>query len=148
MKCRFPVAHVNGVTIAVLPCQDNGEYIGLLLHPGPNDNAQAPSRKLYYVSWSFSLSTRSEYWSGRLAFLGSDIDNLRFRGRAVTATWQDIHIAAHPPTTGRTDGAHLLQGFLPDVSPTAFRVPRTLMQTLGTLGFFRAPRILRGLARR
>ena len=72
----------------------------------------------------------------RLACLGGDDDNLRFRGKPVAATWREIYIAAHPPTTGRTDGAHLLRRFLPDVAPTAFRVPRTLVQALGALQFF------------
>ena len=140
MKCHFPVAEVGGVTIAVLPCQFDGERLGLLLHPPPDDQTQGPSRKLYYVSWAFRLPAGSGYDSDlmRLACLGGDDDNLRFHGNPVAATWRDIYIAAHPPTTGRRDGAHLLHGFLPDVAPTAFRIPRTLMQTLGALQFFPA----------
>ena len=136
MKCHLPVAEVDGVTIAVLPCKMNGERLGLLLHPPPNDQTQGPSRQLYYVSWPFREPTGSGYDVLRLACLGGDDDNLRFRGKPVAATWRDIYIAAHPPTTGRRDGAHVLQGFLPDVAPTPFRIPRTLIQTLGALSFF------------
>ena len=135
MKCRFQVAEVDGVTIAVLPCQHKGERLGLLLHPAPNDQTQGPSRQLYRVTWTFRQPTGSRYKLKRLACLGSDIHNLRFRGKPVTPTWQEIYITAHPPTTGRRDGAHILQRFLPDVAPTAFRVPRTLLQTLTALGF-------------
>ena len=141
MRCHFQVAQVDGIAIAVLPCQRKGEYIGLLLHPSPSDQNQAPLRQLYYVSWSFLKSTGSRSGNRRLACLGSDIDNLSFRGKPITATWQEIYIAAHPPTTGRRDGAHLLQRFLPDIAPTTFRVPRTLMQTLGALGFFPTTRM-------
>ena len=138
MKCHLPVAQVNGVTIAVLSCQMNSERLGLLLHPAQvqNDQTQGPSRQFYYVSWSFgSMRIGVGHGTLRLACLGDDDDNLRFRGQHVTATWCDIYIAAHPPTTGRRDGAHLLQGFLPDVAPTPFRIPRTLMQMLGVLEF-------------
>ena len=135
MKCHLPVAEVNEVTIAVLPCQFNGERLGLLLHPPPNDQTRGPSRKLYYVSWPFREPTGSECEAKRLACLGSDDDNLRFRGKPVAAIWREIYIAAHPPTTGRRDGAHLLQEFVLDVAPTVFRIPRTLMQTLGALEF-------------
>ena len=138
MKCRFPVFHVDEVTIAVLPCQHKGERVGLLLHPGPKEQTQGPSRQLYYVSWPFRKPTVSRYEYRRLACLGSDIRSVCFRRNIVTATWQDVYIAAHPPTTGRRDGAHLLQRFVPDISPTAFRVPRTLIQALGALGFFPA----------
>ena len=136
MKCRFPVVQVDGVTIAILPCRRDGEHLGLLLHPGPKDPIQGLSRQVYYVSWLFSKPTGSDYWSTRLASLGNDMHNLRFRGKPVNPSWQDMYIAARPPTTGRRDGAHLLQRFLLDVSPTAFRVPRALMQSLGALGFF------------
>ena len=136
MKCRFPVAEVDGVIIAVLPCEWNHERLGLLLHPAPNNQTHGPSGELYYVSWSFPLQTEPGNDLLRLACLGGDIHNLRFRGKHVAVKWRDIYIAAHPPTTGRRDGAHLLQGFLPDVAPVRFWIPRTLMQTLGMLEFF------------
>ena len=134
MKCHFPVAEIDGVTIAVLPCEEGGERLGLLLHPAPD--VKFVKTALYYVSWAFRKPTGSGYGLKRLACLGSDDDNLRFRGKIVSTTWCDIYIAARPPTIGWTDGAHLLQGFVPDVAPTAFRIPRTLMQTLGALQFF------------
>lgn len=135
MKCRLPVAEVDGVTVAVLPCQEDSGLLGLLLHPAPNEYIQGPSSQLYYVSWSFSKSTGSEYGGKRLACLGSDAHNLQFRGKPVDVTWHTIYIAAHPPTAGRRDGAHLLQEFIPDVAPMTFRIPRTLLQTLGALEF-------------
>ena len=136
MKCRFPVAKVDGVTIAILPCKWNHRQLGLLLHPAPADKTQGPSPQIYYVSWSFRQKPGSRYDLFRLASLDGDVHNLCFRGKPVTTTWCNVCVAAHPPTTGRRDGGHLLQGFVPDVLPTAFRVPRTLMQTLGALEFF------------
>ena len=97
MKCRFPVADIDGITIAVLPCQQNGGRLGLLLHPAP-DEAHTLPRQLYYVSWSFLMPTGSGYGAKRLADIGRDAHNLRFRGKPVTAKWRDVYIAAHPPT--------------------------------------------------
>ena len=77
MKCRFPVTEVDGITIAVLPCQENADRLGLLLHPASNDRTQSSSRQLYHVSWSFRERTGSGYDLFRLACLGGDVDNLR-----------------------------------------------------------------------
>ena len=136
MKCRLPVAEVDGVTIAVLPCQMDDEYLGLLLHQPPSEETQIPSRQLYYISWTFRDPQVSEYLILRQACLGGDFNNLQFRGKPVTPTWCDIYIAIHPATIGRRDGAHLLQHFVPDVAPSPFQIPRTLMQTLVALNFF------------
>ena len=83
MKCHFPVAEVDGVTIAVLPCTLNGERLGLLLHPAPNDKTQDSSRQLYYVAWSFRKRHETNYVAWRLARLGGDTHNLCFRGKPV-----------------------------------------------------------------
>ena len=136
MKCRFPVAKVDEITIAVLPCQKDDEYLGLFLHPAPKDNAQASSRQLYYTSWSFHDSTGSRYELLRLVSLGSDVQHLCFRDKPIVTTWKDIYIMAHPPMTGRRESAHLLQRFHPDVAPRPFWIPRTLMQRMGALEFF------------
>ena len=141
MKCRFPVAEVDGITIAVLPCKENDKCLGLLLHPALSDGTQHTSRRLYYVSWPFRERTGSGYKLSRLTYLVGKYPHLRFRRQSIAATWCDIYIAAHPLTTERRDGAYLLQGFLPDVAPSAFRIPRTLLQTLGVLTFF--PRAMR-----
>ena len=126
---------MDGVTIVVLPCKENDEHLGLILHPAQDDETRSPSHRLHYVTWTFYLPTVSVYWTSRLACLGDDPYNLRFCGKRITPTWKGIYIAAHLPTTERRDGAHLLQRFVPDVAPTAFRVPRTLMQALDALGF-------------
>ena len=85
MKCHFPVAEVSGITIAVLPCQERTERLGLLLHPAPKDDTSDPSRQLYYLSWSFRQLAGSGYRPMRLACLGRNTDGLRFRGRAIDA---------------------------------------------------------------
>lgn len=143
MKCRFEVAVVNGVPLAILPCQKEDEFLGLLLHPSPNDQIHGSSSQIYYVSWPFRLPNVSGYRAFRVACLGRDAHNLQFRGESVAATWRDIYIMAHPQTAaGWGDSANLLQGFLPDIAPTAFRIPRTLLQTLGSLEFFTTTRMV------
>ena len=134
-KCRFPIAEVDGITIAVLLCQAEAEHLGLLLHPAPDNEILDPSHKLYYVSWAFCQQNGHGYES-RVAFLGGDLHDLRFRGQRVTATWREIYIITHPSKTGRRDGVHLLHGFQPDVALIPFRIPQTLLRTLGALGFF------------
>ena len=139
MKCRFPVAKVDGITIAILFCQNSRtgseENLGLLLHPAPDYEVLDLSRELYYVSWAFRQQDGSGHEARRLASLGTDSNLMHYRGKTITATWRDIYIVAHPSTRGRTDGAHLLQRFIPDIAPTPYHIPRALMQTLSALKF-------------
>ena len=135
MKCRFPVAEVDGVTIAVLLCETTEEHLGLFLHPAPRSEVLDPTREAYSVSWAFREGDHGHI-SKRVACLGGDLYNLRFRGKPVDATWRDIYIIEQPRTTSRSDGAHLVQSFFLDITPIPFRVPRSLLQALSALELY------------
>lgn len=135
VRCRFPLAEVEGITIAVLLCQSADQHYGLLLHPAQDEELQDPSRRTYYVSWSFKSSTVILPY--RIAELGNDLYNLRFRGKPVVATWRDINICASPPLDSSLEPAHLILRFIPDcLSLVPFRVPRWLIGVLRSLDFF------------
>ena len=131
MKCRLPVAEVDGITIAVLLVQTALNHVGLLLHPAPNNELQDPNRGTYYVSWVFTGIPRGIY--ARLANLGDNLYNLRFRGMSLYPKWRDILIRAQPRAKDRSDGAHLVLRFTPDISPAPFRIPRCIMHALAAL---------------
>ena len=135
MKCRFPVAEVDGITIAVLLCETPEQHLGLLLHPAPDTEALDQTRKTYCVSWAFQEGELA-HTTRRVACLGGDLYDLHFRGKHVIASWRDIYIMAHPHTTSRSDGAHLVRRFALDVAPAPFRIPRCLLQALAGLELF------------
>lgn len=128
MKCRFPVAEIDGFTIAVLLVETNDEHLGMILHPAEDDELQDPSRKMHYVTWPFK--TENTYFNCRLALLGGDLYNLQFRGKPVNATWRDIYIHASPRTSDRTDPSYLIFRLYPDRAPAPFRIPRRLVNTM------------------
>ena len=133
MKCRFPIAEVDGITIAVLLANAREDHFGLLLHPASSTEVQDPGCATYYISWAFQLG---QSFSIRcVASLGPDLYNLRFRGKPVHATWRNILIRSQPRISERADGAHLVLRFSPDLAPTPFRVPRHLLHTLCALKF-------------
>ena len=132
MKCRFPVADVGGITIAVLLCEKNHRHLGLLLHPSGDEELQDPARRLYYVSWVFKST--SLYRIYRFAELGDDLYNLRFRGKTFTAEWHDIYICPSPRPQDRPDPTHRVLKLLPDCfPPVPFRIPRWLIGTMISL---------------
>ena len=134
MKCRFPIAEVDGITIAVLLCETTTTHLGLLLHPAPANQILDPSRNLYYASWAFyNVNENTCSWAKRVIFLGGDLYNLRFRGKPIDARWREICIVTRPPMTMRRRGAHVVLRFLPDIPPTIFRVPRNLLQAMAAL---------------
>ena len=131
MKCRFPVAQVNGITIAVLLVETNNQHLGMILHPAPENELQDPIRKMYYIAWPFR--TDRMYLNCRLALLGGDLYDLRFRGKPVNATWRDIYIHASPRTSDRMDPHHFVLRLYPDRNPAPFRIPRRLVQKMISL---------------
>ena len=140
MKCRLPIAEVDGITIAVLLIENDEGHIGLILHPAPDDEARDPTRKVYGVSWVFYMTNISRYNCTRLAILGNDLYNLRFRGRPVNASWRDIYILTHPRTVDQLDGASLILRLVPDFAPAPFRIPRWLLHAMTSLKLFVATR--------
>ena len=56
LKCRFPIADVDGMSVAVLLSQSEyshekpGTHLGILLTQAPNHIIQDPVRKTYFVS--------------------------------------------------------------------------------------------------
>ena len=140
MKCHFPVAEIDGVTIAVLLVETDKQHLGLILHPAEDIELQDPSRRMYYTTWSFEKG--QSFDQCRLAHLGDDLYNLRFRGKPLNATWRDVYIHAFPRTSDdQADPGHLVLHFAPDRAPTRgrardpapFRVPRWLVGALFNL---------------
>ena len=133
MKCRFPVAEVDGITIAILLAETFKEHLGLILHPAANHELQDPSLNLYCVGWLFEVNSQTNRFC-RLAYLGNDLYNLRFRGKTYQARWRDLYIHASPRETDEADPARRLLLFGPDGIPdTPFRVPRWLIGALSAL---------------
>ena len=60
MKCRFPVAEVDGITIAVLLAETYDEHLGMILHPAEESELQDPTRKMYYIAWPFKTAQRAK----------------------------------------------------------------------------------------
>ena len=89
MKCRFPIAQVDEVTIAVLLAETCDAHLGLLLHAAPKYEFQDPSKKVYYVMWAFE-KVKHDYDLCRLVHLGRDLNNLCFRGKPVKARGIEI----------------------------------------------------------
>ena len=135
MKCKFPVAEVNGVTIAVLLCETGDQHIGLLLHRvDPEVAVHDVDAQVYNVGWAFKSGHTYRYT--RTVELGRDLYHLRFRGTNFQAEWRDIIIHAVPGQTDKTDAAHLLLLFDLDSAPDdPVRIPRCLMNTLYHLKF-------------
>ena len=122
MECRFPVGEVDGITIAVLLTETEDQHVGLLLFPAPADEALDPTRNLYYTSWTFTVPNGSRV-TMKLALLGSDLYNLRFRGKPIHASWKTIYIRTRcDGPSDRSDVAWTI--FKTPSLPAAFRLSR------------------------
>ena len=134
MKCRFPIIEVGDLLIAVLLCETEDEHIGLFLHPSPGSETQDPMRRTFYTGYAFVDDQSGKGGLYRLATLGTDLYNLRFRGKTYQARWRDIYIHANPRDTDEFDAVRRLLFFTPDTIPnTPFRVPRWLIGSLSSL---------------
>ena len=129
MKCRFPIAEVDQFTIAVLLCETTTDHVGLLLYPAVDDEVQDPSRKMYYIGHGFETSSQSFRYV-RLAHLGRDLYNLRFRGKTFRAEWRDIYIAAG---NSASKNEVLIHWSTDRSTPMAFRVPRHIIRSIWSL---------------
>ena len=135
IKCRFPVAEVDGITIVVLLCETNNQHLGLLLHPAGDNDLYDPTRKLYYVSRAFLCEETQSFHLFRFAYLGGDLYNLRYRGKTLKPSWRDIYISPAPRSQDSPDPTHLILQFWPDRAwPTPFRIPRRILRTLIDVG--------------
>ena len=134
MKCRFPIIEIGDLLIAVLLCETEDEHIGLFLHPSPGSETQDPMRRTFYTGYAFIDDHSGKGGLYRLATLGADLYNLRFRGKTYQARWRDIYIHANPRDTDEFDAVRRLLFFTPDTIPnTPFRVPRWLIGSLSSL---------------
>ena len=135
VKCRFPVAKLeDGYAVAVLLCNNDREHIGLLLHPS-NLEVQDPTEKRFDVGCHYKhVDGRSML--GRLAFLGSDINALVFKGNPIKAEWCNLYIADRPPAAFDDRGLSLSYslGSLAQASAPPFRIPRWLVRRLELFG--------------
>lgn len=139
VECRFPVFQVDDVTVAILLCDDRRSHIGLILHRSPV-NIQAPTRALYRAGYMFTADDGRRF-TFRLAALGVDYNNIRFRGKPVTVEWRDICIDYQNTLEERhRNGVEGMIGGLKGLGnnmlpETSFRIPRWLISQLTRLDF-------------
>ena len=132
VECHFPIIEADGLTVAVLLCDDNREHIGLLLHPS-NVRLQDPSRKKYHVGLGFRTPSGGVAFA-RLISLGNDFYNLRVLGKTVTAEWRDIFIADSPPPIMKDVAPNLCHPLHCIIPAPPFRIPHWLIGRLTQLG--------------
>ncbi len=132
LECRFPVIESDGLTVAVLLCDNSREHIGLLLHPS-NFLIQDPSRKKYHIGHGFRTPSGGVAFA-RLISLGNDFYNLRLNGKTVTAEWRDIFIADSPPPIMRDVAPSLCYPLHGIVPAPPFRLPHWLIGRLTLMG--------------
>ncbi len=135
IECRFPIFEMDGVTVAVLLCDNHRSHIGLLLHPAC-DPIQDPMRRMYRVGYGFTSEKGTRF--ARIITLGADYHSLRFRGKPVTARWRDICIQSHDPALKAGSNLTLLNGRLKGLGvqiypEPPFRIPRWLLARLSAL---------------
>lgn len=132
LECRFPIIESDGLTVAVLLCDNGREHIGLLLHPS-NFIIQDPSRKKYHTGQGIRTPSGGSSLA-RLISLGDDFYNLNLNGKTVTAEWRDIYIADSPPPV-KKDVAPNLCFPLHCITPAPpFRLPHWLIGRLTLMG--------------
>ncbi|KAI0704765.1 heterokaryon incompatibility protein-domain-containing protein, partial [Earliella scabrosa] len=122
---HFPVTELDGITIAILLCQDGEDHLGLLLHPSPTEG-QDPSRKLYRVGCAFERA------SARMVYLGGDYYNLRVNRKHALPQpqWRDIYIEDSRPRRRRQHPVHMLTPINCDTTNPAFRISPSLVGRL------------------
>ncbi|KAI0779414.1 heterokaryon incompatibility protein-domain-containing protein [Fomes fomentarius] len=135
VECRLPVFELDGMTVAILFCEDGRSHLGLLLHPSPAP-IQDPKRLLYRPGYGFSTDHGSVYLQ-RLVALGSDYYNMILRGKKVTAEWRDIAIEQNDVYQ---DDRYLIRiyGRLNGIGPSRslpFHVPNWLLMRFRALEF-------------
>ncbi|KAM5540545.1 hypothetical protein V8D89_005774 [Ganoderma adspersum] len=142
LKCRFPIIESEGLTVAVLLCDNGREHLGLLLHPSKT-YVQDPSRKQYYIGRCFMTPSKPGYVTfahpsyvtfARLISLGSDLYNLTLNGKIVTARWRNVFIADSPRAITK-DVVRALSSKLHSVYPIPpFRLPHWIISKLMRMG--------------
>ncbi|KAH9935205.1 HET-domain-containing protein [Epithele typhae] len=119
MKCRFPIAEVDEITIMVLLVETLDQHLGIILHPGEEE--------VFNVSWGFKADSAAVYSLIRLAQLGGDLYNLKFRGSIIKPVWRDIYIRAWPESEDLMDAPHSILRLVRDNPSAPFRVPRWIV---------------------
>ncbi|KAH9936836.1 HET-domain-containing protein [Epithele typhae] len=136
MKCRLPVAEVDGMAIAVLLVETRQQHhIGLFLNPSHDNERFDLEEPMYYATNAIVNAQSGACIQYRIAHLGDDLYNLHFLGHRVHARWRDIFIHAVPSGKFRTDPANLVLYALADraADPPPFRIPRWLFGALAAL---------------
>ena len=145
MECHLPVADVDGVTIAVLLADhDKRNHMGLLLHPADENDLTDPNIEMYYTGWSL-MEPEGGQRLCRIALLGDDLYNLRFRSQRLEPKWKNIVIRAwpHPGAVHNVLHPFMLSGVdsvsmevLEVMKGVPFSIPEWLVDSLNALSFF------------
>ncbi|EJF60426.1 HET-domain-containing protein [Dichomitus squalens LYAD-421 SS1] len=133
IKLRLPVFEADGVTVAVLLCEDyDDNHLGLFISPGPPRSD--PTRPRYYAGCQYRIGQASGAYIARLVSLGDDLNNLQFNGKPVEATWRTIYVVPSPPD-GESSSATTAQLTINCVPCGPFRLPHWLVSRFLALGF-------------
>ncbi|TBU54411.1 hypothetical protein BD310DRAFT_1041789 [Dichomitus squalens] len=133
IKLRLPVFEADGVTVAVLLCEDyDDNHLGLFISPGPPRSD--PTRPRYYAGCQYRIGQASGAYIARLVSLGDDLKNLQFNGKPVEATWRTIYVVPSPPD-GESSSAATARLTINCVPCGPFRFPNWLMSRFLALGF-------------
>ncbi|TBU24884.1 HET-domain-containing protein [Dichomitus squalens] len=132
VELRLPVVDIDGISVAVLLCEDADGHLGLLLTRDPR--AIDSTRPRYYTGIE---SRRSDSGPGnrvRLATLGRDLNHLRFNGKRIEAKWRTIYIVPSPPEW-LSPGSTNAQLTINCTSGSPFRLPHWLVSRFVALQF-------------
>ncbi|KAH9935168.1 HET-domain-containing protein [Epithele typhae] len=136
MKCHFPIADVGGITIMVLLVETLDQHLGMILHPAKEDSRDSGT-PVFYVSWAFNSAATRRPKLTRLAQLGGDLYNLKFRGSIIMPVWRDVYIRAWPEWEDLMDAPHNILRLVRDNPSAPFRVPRWIVVAFTSLGLGR-----------
>ena len=132
VKLRLPVFESDGVTVAVLLCEDGESHFGLILQR--DSEGKDLTRRRYYAGCAYATSKSKTRQVARMADLGDNLYDLRFNGKRVEARWRTIFIVPSPPDSGSRGAT--VSNLTINCDPTpAFRFPHWLVSRFAALQF-------------
>ncbi len=134
VKLRLPIHEADGITIAVILCQDRGRHCGLFLRR--DRHGKDPMRPRYIIGCIYTQPDKGSHspFVARMADLGDDLYNHTFNGKPVKASWRTIYLVPTPPDSDL--GPTTMPNLIINCNPASkFRVPRWLIARFIALQF-------------